>query len=461
MCWQCIKDRVTASERERAALARASQPPFRLLDLPAEIVGSVSDRLEDTDLLNLRRACRALNAYSANAFGKRFFHHLIVILHPTSLTTLLEICHHPLLSKHVRKITVSGERIGQSINGIEQQDLHMDLQVSVERSGMDTLTLKEAFRELENLEMVRVDVVSFYHLDPEPTDDGIRCGRAHIIPAKLLNPPASRERHGDSGKNRVYDLIPKILLDAGVHEKVGLQFEFWNTEYSNEDLVTFLDLDCEVWKCQLSRRVHSVGVLGQVDLDWLCRLLSATSSLRKFVFGADNHFMELSYQPVGPFHWPGFSHLHLEDVFFSHTDWTNFLRTHASTLRSLSCSSIGFPEGEWTEPLQIIETMPRIEYLWLVKLLEKAPYPHSSMTVRRWSREDDGVLLLSDPEDVQLALSAMRSQPRTVFMGAGIKSEAGEVYPHRVSFDVGEAALARDIVYQNGEWTFADTFPEF
>jgi len=98
MCWQCIKDRVTASERERAALARASQPPFRLLDLPAEIVGSVSDRLEDTDLLNLRRACRALNAYSANAFGKRFFHHLIVILHPTSLTTLLEICHHPLLS---------------------------------------------------------------------------------------------------------------------------------------------------------------------------------------------------------------------------------------------------------------------------------------------------------------------------------------------------------------------------
>ncbi|KAI4659376.1 uncharacterized protein J4E78_005803 [Alternaria triticimaculans] len=253
MCWQCIKDRVTASERARAALARASQPPFRLLDLPAEIVGSVSDRLEDTDLLNLRRACRALNAHSANAFGKRFFHHLIVILHPTSLTTLLEICHHPLLSKHVRKITVSGERIGQSINGIEQQDLHMDLQVSVERSGMDTLTLKEAFRELENLEMVRVDVVSFYHLDPEPTDDGIRCGRAHIIPAKLLNPPASRERHGDSGKNRVYDLIPKILLDAGVHEKVGLQFEFWNTEYSNEDLVTFLDLDCEVWKYEFTR----------------------------------------------------------------------------------------------------------------------------------------------------------------------------------------------------------------
>ncbi|KAI4640001.1 hypothetical protein J4E93_008800 [Alternaria ventricosa] len=451
---------ITARERARAALATASQLPFRLLDLPAEIVGSVCDRLEDADLLNVRCACRALSAHSANAFGKRFFNHLIVLLHPTSLTTLLEICHHTVLSKHVRKITVSGERIGQSIRGIGQEKLHKDLQVNVERSGMDFLTLTEAFRELENLEMVQVDVISFYHVEQEPVDAGIRCGLTHIIPSKLFNPPGSCERHGDSGKNRVYDLIPEALLDAGVHDKVGLQFEFWNTDYSNEDVVTFLDLDCEIWKSQLSRQVHSVSVLGQVDRGWLCRLLSATSSLRKFEFGADNHFMELSYQPVGPFHWPGFSHLHLEDVFFSHTDWTNFLRTHAGTLRSLSCSSIGFPEGEWTEPLQIIETMPQIEYLWLVKLLEKAPYPHSSMSVRRWSPEDDGVLRLFDPEEVQLALSAMRSQPRTVFMGAGIRSEAGEVYSHRVSFDVGEAALARDIVCQNGEWTFADTFPE-
>ncbi|KAI4945080.1 hypothetical protein J4E91_008057 [Alternaria rosae] len=230
---------ITARERARAGLAKASQSPFRLLDLPAEIVGSVSDRLEDAELLNLRCACRALNAHSANALGKRFFNHLIVLLHPTSLTTLLEICHHPVLSKHVRKITVSGERIGQSIHGIEQEKIHKDLQVNVERSGMDSLTLKEAFRELDNLEMVQVDVISFYHIEQEPVDAGIRCGRAHIIPAKLFNSPGSRERHGDSGKNRVYDLIPKTLLDAGVHEKVGLQFEFWNTDYSNEDVVTF------------------------------------------------------------------------------------------------------------------------------------------------------------------------------------------------------------------------------
>ena len=78
------------------------------------------------------------------------------------------------------------------------------------------------------------------------------------------------------------------------------------------------------------------------------------------------------------------------------------------------------------------------------------------MTVRRWSQDDDGVLQLFDSEPVELALSAMRSQPRTAFMGRGVKSEAGEVYLHRVAFDVGEAALEGDIIYRDGDWVFAE-----
>ncbi|RYO70527.1 hypothetical protein AA0113_g3201 [Alternaria arborescens] len=239
---------------------------------------------------------------------------------------------------------------------------------------------------------------------------------------------------------------------------IGLGFQFWNTEYSNDDVITFFDLDSAVWKDHFSKQVRQVSALGQVSHAWLQKLLSTASDLRKFEFQGDYTFLELSYQPAGSFqfHWPGFSHVDLTDVFISHNEWTDFLRLHAATLKHISCSSIGFPQGNWIEPLQIIETMPRIEYLWLFRLLEKAPYPHSPMTVRRWSPDDDGVLRLFDPELVELALSAMRSQPRTAFIGRSVKSEAGRVYLHRVAFDVGEAALEGDIVYRDGDWVFAE-----
>ncbi|KAF7673047.1 hypothetical protein GT037_008998 [Alternaria burnsii] len=448
---------ITACDGAKAALVRASQLPFRLLDLPLEVVGATFDYLEDEELIGVRCVCRAFNANSANAFGRRFFRHLVVILHPTSLTTLFEICHHPVLSKHVRQITVSGERVGHSIYEVKEEETQKDLQVSVQRSGMDSFILNQVFRELENLQIIQIDVISFYHCDPEPVDAGIRCGKAHIL-SKKTQEDEQRERRGDSGANRVYDLVLRTLQEANLHNKIGLGFEFWNTEYSNDDMITFFDLDSAVWKDHFSKQVRQVSVLGQVSHAWLQKLLSTASDLRKFEFQGNYTFLELSYQPAGSFqfHWPGFSHIHLTDVFLSHNEWTNFLRLHAATLKHISCSSIGFPQGNWIEPLQIIETMPRIEYLWLFRLLEKAPYPHSPMTVRRCSQDDDGVLQLFDSEPVELALSAMRSQPRTAFMGRGVKSEAGEVYLHRVAFDVGEAALEGDIIYRDGDWVFAE-----
>ena len=451
---------ITARDREKAAPVRASQLPFRLLDLPVDIVGGIFDYLEDEELIRIRYVCRALNANSANAFGRRFFRHLIVILHPTSLTILFEICHHPVLSKYVRQITVSGERVGHSIHkSAKEERIQKDLQVSVQRSGMDSSIFKQVFRKLENLEIVQIDVTSFHYHVPEPDDDGIRCGQTHILSKKARAQRRPTRRRGDSGVNRVYDLVLQTLQEADLHDRIGLGFQFWNAEYSNDDRITFFDLDSANWKKYFSKRVRQVSVCGQVSYAWLQKLLSMASDLRKFECHGDNTLLELSYQPAGSFqfHWPGFSYIYLEDMFLSHNEWTNFLRLHAATLKHISCSSIGFPLGNWIEPLQIIETMPRIECLWLFRLLEKVPYPHSSMTVRRWNQDEDNeVLHLVDPGEVELALSAMRSQPKTTFMSYGVMSKGGELYLHKVAFDVGEAALEGDIVYRNGDWVFAE-----
>ncbi|CAN9434095.1 unnamed protein product [Alternaria alternata] len=451
---------ITAHDREKVAPVRASQLPFRLLDLPVDIVGGIFDYLEDEELIRIRYVCRALNANSSSAFGRRFFRHLIVILHPTSLTILFEICHHPVLSKYVRQITVSDERVGHSIHkNAKEERIQKDLQVSVQRSGMDSSILKQVFRKLENLEIVQIDVTSFHHHVPEPDDDGIRCGRTHILSKKARQERRPTRRREDSGVNRVYDLVLQTLQDANLHERTGLGFEFWNAEYSNDDRITFFDLDSADWKKYFLKRVRQVSVCGQVSYAWLQKLLSMASDLRKFECHGDNTLLELSYQPAGSFqfHWPGFSYIYLEDMFLSHNEWTNFLRLHAATLKHISCSSIGFPQENWIEPLQIIETMPRIECLWLFRLLEKVPYPHSSMTVRRWNQDEDNeVLHLVDPGEVELALSAMRSQPKTTFMSYGVTSKAGELYLHKVAFDVGEAALEGDIVYRDGDWVFAE-----
>jgi hypothetical protein len=77
--------------------------PFRILDLPPEIAGVVCEQLDNDSLISVRQVSRALEAQSKTAYGTRFFHQLIVILHPTSLAVLLEISRHKVLSKFVRR----------------------------------------------------------------------------------------------------------------------------------------------------------------------------------------------------------------------------------------------------------------------------------------------------------------------------------------------------------------------
>jgi hypothetical protein len=96
-----LTDMVLPCAKGKAFLQDGSQLPFWILDLPAELVGGICDHLLDADLINVRSAYCKLNAQSSTAFGQRFFRHLIAILHPSSLTTLYEICRQPVLSKFV------------------------------------------------------------------------------------------------------------------------------------------------------------------------------------------------------------------------------------------------------------------------------------------------------------------------------------------------------------------------
>jgi hypothetical protein len=127
--------------RARAARAKAIEGPFRILDLPPELVEGIFEHLTDYDpdtLLEVRKVCRAFKDHSLVAFGTTFFEHLSALLHPLSLTVLLEIANHPDLSRFVRQVTISGEQIGgiTDLCGHDEQKLG-DFQTSMENSGLD------------------------------------------------------------------------------------------------------------------------------------------------------------------------------------------------------------------------------------------------------------------------------------------------------------------------------------
>ena len=134
------------------AIMYTYQAPFRLLDLPPELLGRVCDYLPDEQLKHIRLVCNALQTHSMTAFGQRFFDHLIVILHPTSLAIFSDIAAHKQLWKYVRRVSVSGERIGQSINTKEDTQKHITLQRGLEESGVDSAILLEAFPRLKTSE---------------------------------------------------------------------------------------------------------------------------------------------------------------------------------------------------------------------------------------------------------------------------------------------------------------------
>jgi hypothetical protein len=255
----------------------------------------------------------------------------------------------------------------------------------------------------------------------------------------------NRKRGEDDGANRVYDLVLQALQRAEVHDKVELRFEFWITVYPGGEDVSFLDLDSRSWKDCIAKQVRYVGVLGKIDFDWIQRLLSSATDLHHFEIRGDDHLLKLSHGPTGTFHWPGFRHIHIEDLFVHHDEWTAFLRLHAQTLEVVSLSCIGFPHGQWMEPLAIIETTSHLKRLWLFKLLEQAPYSRSSMKPRRSSMDYVSILQLHSVQQVKDALSAMRRRPRTVFTDFSTNGVGGDRYSYAVDFAIRNAAAMGEI----------------
>jgi hypothetical protein len=82
---------------QRHARMEETEAPFRILDLPPDLVGLIFNELGDMDcrqLPQVRYVCRAFRDNSLAAIGTQFLESLVAILHSLSLTILPEITTH-------------------------------------------------------------------------------------------------------------------------------------------------------------------------------------------------------------------------------------------------------------------------------------------------------------------------------------------------------------------------------
>ncbi|KAF2853817.1 hypothetical protein T440DRAFT_290451 [Plenodomus tracheiphilus IPT5] len=444
--------------------------PFKILNLPPEIVGNICECLDDIDLLHVRRVCKAVEAHSSTAFGKRFFHHLVAILHPTSLTTLLEIARHNVLSKFVRKVTMSGELIGQTIRSLDNDEQrHAGMQKSVANSGLDTMILTEVFRALKSIQVVSIDMGSFNNAEYFGVDEeGLKCGRLHMhIHPK--NPEYDHTATDFSVSNRIYGIVLEALHQARISENDRLELLFSPNEHGDGPL-SFFDLTSAEWINFLSKKVQKISYGGFMDPRWVADLLRTTPNIHEFYLGGFESIVTLPISTVGTCHWARLRRLGLDELYLWHNEFKSLLYRHYGTLEHLHLQEVGLAGGTWVEPLEIIRDMKQLGFLFLNGLLESTSYHTSGQSFDQYEDPDDsdsGEMLLGlDYEDIQIAMNALLNDLATKSLGIEhiiAESTVDETCFHQ-KVDLRKAVAANEgrIRFFAGKWiqdywTFDDT----
>jgi hypothetical protein len=373
----------------RAAHAKEADRPFRILDLPRELVQAVFAHFSESHehiLLRVREVCRAFKDHSLVAFGTTFFQHLSAMLHPLSLAVLLKIASHPDLSKFVRKLTISGEEIGGIIvlGGDDEKGLK-DLQTSMEHSGLDRMILTDVFRELSGLLVVRINNQSYCWNSEEV--GAVRCGSRYIFEGNEDYDLRSEQQE----INRAFDVVFACLRNARLAGKVYLEVEAKVMTVASQNN-SFFDPTSADWNNDFAVKVQLIELSGQLTPRWALDLLQSATNLRTLeILFADGMF-QLSHPNTGLFTWSNLHRLLLEEVDCHGQNLIDFLGTHKETLCDLFLDNVRLITGSWREPLRIMHEMPNLEHLCFWDPYESTLTSQTGDSFDRFSESSDSCI---------------------------------------------------------------------
>lgn len=338
---------------------------FRLLGLPSELVELVSEHLHDDSLCSIRQSSRSLYTHSLAAFGKRFFKEVTAILHPLSLGVLLEIARHPALFKWVRKLTISGERVGLTIDTCVESKSRLLKMHKKQKFKSQKSILREVFQKLARLETIRIDNLSYYI-----TPKGLRCGVMGIIP-EGFQWDCMKADSEHRCKNHAFGVVLSTIKHLPASDSIQWEFEV----YINEEPVEpseGIHLRTKLWKQNVAEKVRRLEISAGDSFLWVQDLLQSTSHLEELdLFCGDLH--NFCHPTLGPLFWPRLRNLQLKDGFVEQRSITSLLLHHQATLTHLFLNGIEMTDGSWRAPLRIMACMSQLEDIHLSALGENSP----------------------------------------------------------------------------------------
>jgi hypothetical protein len=434
----------------RAARTKEKEGPFRILDLPPELVQAVFHLfIEDYEytLLDVRLVCRTFRDHSISAFGTSFFERVCAMLHPLSLTTLLEIANHPELSKFVREVIISGEQIGGIIDlsGHQEEQKLKSLQTSMERSRLDRMILTDVFRKLPSMSVVRIDNGSY--CCERDVRDAARCGFGFISGGHMGFDAVSPQR----GSNRAFEVVFACLRNSKLAGKVDFQVEahVQNMASQNSNLFDPTSAD---WKQHFAANVQLLELSGELDSSWALDLMQSVSSLHTLeVFIADNMF-QLLHPDKGLFIWPNLRRLKLDHVNCHAQTIIDFFDAHRNSLSDIHLQLFDFVSGSWRMPFQILLGMPKLDRIFFNVLSETTVPSDSGLSFERFAAFNGWVSThfdLHNNTKIRVALSAVLHDFRTTDQ----KRSTGynNLLMFRVDFRLAHAILDGKATISGGE----------
>jgi hypothetical protein len=392
----------------RASLAAETAKPFRVLDLPPELVAQIFGAVAKENrsmLVVVRQVCRAFKDNSLVAFGTSFFEHLIVMLHPLSLTILLEIASNGQISPFVRRLTISGEYIGGVLKLCECANTPnlRDLQTSMQQSRMDFLILVEVFRKLETLVSVRIDNES-YRCNDE-VFDAVRCGSIYICD----HPPRQDLNSAQRGINRAFKLIFECLEVVGLAGKLDIHIVA-AVMTPHPQSGNFFDPTSRTWIDRFAAKVKTVELSNYVSSRWSLDLLQSVPNLQNLETCFSDDLLTLSHPVTGPFVWQNLHRLEVTDMNCHASVLYPFLIAHKDTICELELSGVEYISGSWKETFQVIIEMPKLHCVILSVPHETTRPPPGFDYFQQYSAfedMDDHNFCLFSEEEIRITLGAL------------------------------------------------------
>jgi len=128
----------------------------------------------------------------------------------------------------------------------------------------------------------------------------------------------------------------------------------------------------------------------------------------------------------------------------------SFLRTHSSTLVDLHLQLIGFPDGNWNEPLNVIKSMPKIQHLYLNMLLEIEAYDSTEDASQTSGEPQWNAIHLSTSTAIASALETVCRDIRSIPTEYEVSDFDGQAYSWQVDLRQARAAGLTKIMDEEG-----------